>query len=127
MSVSLEIRCPLLDYRLVEFAWSLPASMCISPQKTGKYILKKVLQQYLPLQDIERPKQGFALPISEWLRDSLRGWAEDLLEEKRLNRQGFFDAKVVRRIWRQHLSGWQDHDTLIWSLLMFQSWLEHRP
>jgi asparagine synthase (glutamine-hydrolysing) len=127
MSVSLEIRCPLLDYRVVEFAWSLPASMCISPQKTGKYILKKVLQQYLPLQDIERPKQGFALPISEWLRDSLRGWAEDLLEEKRLNRQGFFDAKVVRRIWQQHLSGWQDHDTLIWSLLMFQSWLEHRP
>jgi asparagine synthase (glutamine-hydrolysing) len=126
MSTSLEIRCPLLDYRLVEFAWSLPASMCVSPQKTGKDILKKVLQQYLPLQDVERPKQGFALPLSEWLRNSLRDWAENLLEETRLNQEGFFDAKIVRGIWRQHLSGWQDHDTLIWSLLMFQAWLAHQ-
>ncbi|MBA3968046.1 MAG: asparagine synthase (glutamine-hydrolyzing) [Nitrospirales bacterium] len=127
MSVSLEIRCPLLDYRLVEFAWSLPASMCVSPQKTGKYILKQVLQKHVPPQYFERPKQGFALPVSEWLRDSLRDWAEDLLEETRLDQQGFFDPKLVHRIWRQHLSGWQDHDTLIWSILMFQSWLNNKP
>ena len=126
MSVALEIRCPLLDYRLVEFAWSLPISMCVSPEKSGKYILKKVLQKYVPLHYFERPKQGFALPVSEWLRDSLRNWAEDLLEEKRLEQEGFFDAKIVRQIWRQHLSGWQDHDTLMWSILMFQSWLNNK-
>jgi asparagine synthase (glutamine-hydrolysing) len=126
MSASLEVRCPLLDYRLVEFAWSLPISMCMAPDKTGKFILKKVLQQYVPLQYVERPKQGFALPVSEWLRDSLREWVEELLSEKRLHQEGFFDARTVRRIWQQHLSGWQDHDTLIWSILMFQAWLRHQ-
>jgi asparagine synthase (glutamine-hydrolysing) len=127
MSVALEIRCPLLDYRLVEFAWSLPVSMHVSPQKSGKHILKKVLQQYLPLHYVERPKQGFSLPIAEWLRDELRDWAEDLLNEHRLTQQGMFDAKAVRLIWRQHLTGWKDHKVLLWSLLMFQAWLEHKP
>lgn len=127
MSVALEIRCPLLDYRLVEFAWSLPVSMQVSPQKSGKHILKKVLQQYLPLHYVERPKQGFSLPIAEWLRDELRDWAEDLLNEHRLTQQGMFDTKAVRLIWRQHLTGWTDHKVLLWSILMFQAWLEHKP
>ena len=127
MSVALEIRCPLLDYRLAEFAWSLPVSMHVSPQKSGKYILKKVLQQYLPLHYVERPKQGFTLPIAEWLRDDLRDWAEDLLNEHRLTQQGLFNPKAVRLIWRQHLTGWKDHKVLLWSLLMFQAWLEHKP
>jgi asparagine synthase (glutamine-hydrolysing) len=124
MSQGLEIRCPLLDYNMVEFAWHLPMAMKFSPKTGGKYILKQLLQRYVPLEYIERPKKGFALPVTEWIRGPLRDWAEELLNEQRIRNQGFFSPKVIQHIWRQHLSGWQDHDTLIWSLLMFQAWHE---
>jgi len=124
MSQGLEIRCPLLDFNIVEFAWHLPSSMRYSPTLGGKYILKHLLQRYIPSEYIERPKKGFAFPVTEWIRGPLRDWAEDLLHENRIRNQGFFQPKVIRRIWRQHLTGWQDHDTLIWSLLMFQAWQE---
>lgn len=123
MSVSLEVRCPLLDTRLVEFAWSLPLSMRLKGN-TGKIVLRKVLERYVPPELTERPKMGFAVPVSDWLKGPLRDWAEHLLNELRLREQGLLAPKAVRRIWQQHLSGWQDHDTLLWSLLMFQSWHE---
>ncbi len=123
MSVSLEVRCPLLDTRLVEFAWSLPLSMRLQRDR-GKIILRKVLERYIPPALTERPKKGFAVPVSEWIKNPLRDWAEHLLEETRIQQQGLLDPKAIRRIWQQHLSGWQDHDTLLWSLLMFQAWHE---
>ena len=129
MSVSLEVRCPLLDTRLVAFAWSLPLSMRIQEHR-GKIILRKVLERYVPPKLTERPKKGFAVPVSDWIKGPLREWAEHLLDETRLRKQGLLAPKTVRRAWQQHLSGWQDHDTLLWSLLMFQAWHEefiHKP
>jgi len=123
MSVSLEVRCPLLDSRLVEFAWSLPMSMRMHAGH-GKWVLRRVLERYVPRKLTERPKMGFGVPISEWLRGSLRDWAENLLDETRIREQGLLEPKTVRRIWRQHLSGWRDHDTLLWSMLMFQAWYD---
>jgi len=123
MSESLEVRCPLLDTRLVEFAWSLPLSMRLQGNR-GKIVLRKVLERYIPPELTERPKKGFAVPVSAWVKGPLREWAEQLLDETRLRKQGLLKPKAVQRIWQQHLSGWQDHDTLIWSLLMFQAWHE---
>ena len=123
MSVSLEIRCPLLDIRLVEFAWSLPLTMRLNGN-IGKLILRKVLERYVPPELTERPKKGFAVPISDWIKGPLRDWAEHLLSDKRIREQGLIAPQSVQRIWEQHLSGWQDHDTLLWSLLMFQAWHE---
>jgi asparagine synthase (glutamine-hydrolysing) len=123
MSVSLEVRCPLLDTRLVEFAWSLPLSMRLQHNR-GKIILRKVLERYVPRELTERPKMGFAVPVSDWIKGPLRDWAEHLLNETRLREQGLLVPKTVHRAWQQHLSGWQNHDTLLWSLLMFQAWHE---
>ncbi len=123
MSVNLEVRCPLLDTRLVAFAWSLPLSMRLQEHR-GKIILRKVLERYVPPKLTERPKKGFAVPVSDWIKGPLREWAEHLLDETRLREQGLLVPKSVRRAWQQHLSGWQDHDTLLWSLLMFQAWHE---
>ena len=122
MAVSLEVRCPLLDTRLVEFAWSLPLAMRLKNQ-TGKIVLRKVLERFVPRELTERPKMGFAVPVSDWMKGPLRGWAEELLHEKKIREQGLLAPKAVHRIWQQHLTGWQDHDTLLWSLLMFQAWL----
>ncbi len=123
MSVGLEVRCPLLDTRLVEFAWSLPLSMRLQGNK-GKIILRNVLKRYVPPELTERPKKGFAVPVSEWIKGPLRDWAEHLLDKTRIRDQGLLEPETVHRAWQQHLSGWQDYDTLLWSLLMFQAWHE---
>lgn len=121
MAVSLEVRSPFLDVRVVDFAWSLPLPMRLN-QEGGKRIVKQILERYLPPELTNRPKMGFGIPLSEWLKTSLRDWAEDLLDEKTLHQQGFFRPEAVRRIWKQHQTGWLNHDILLWSLLMFQSW-----
>jgi len=123
MSVSLEVRCPLLDTRLVEFAWSLPLPMRLNGNR-GKIVFRNLLERYVPPELTERPKMGFAVPVSDWMKGPLRDWVEHLLNETRLREQGLLVPKTVHRIWQQHLSGWQDHDTLLWSLLMFQAWHE---
>lgn len=123
MSVSLETRIPLLDHRVVEFVWSLPVSFKFR-QGQGKWLLRQVLQQYVPRALIERPKKGFSVPLSDWLRGPLREWAEALLNVTRLRQQGFFRAEAIRLAWKEHLAGIRNWEPLLWSVLMFQSWLE---
>ena len=124
MAVALEARGPLLDYRVFEFAWRLPLRFKIH-RGMGKWILRDLLSCYVPQEIIERPKQGFAMPLEQWLRGPLRCWAEDLLEEGRLRREGLLNAKLVGRIWRQHQAGF-DCSFRLWAVLMFESWLENQ-
>jgi hypothetical protein len=91
-----------------------------------KRVLRRVLSRYLPSALFERPKQGFAVPVAQWLRGELRTWAEDLLSAQRLQTQGLFNVPEVRKVWAQHLDGAYNWDTRLWSLLMLQSWLEQR-
>ena len=123
MSCSLESRSPFLDHRVVEYAWRLNLE-----QKTkgmeGKIMLKKLLEKYVPRSLFDRPKQGFGLPVDGWLHGPLRGWAEDMLSPDALGRHGFFDVSIIRKRWKEHLSGsrnWQQH---LWTVLMFQAWAE---
>jgi len=124
MGVSLETRVPFLNHHIVEFANQLPLSMKIHNGES-KWILRKLLDQYVPRELIDRPKMGFGVPIDSWLRGPLRDWAEELLNEERLVNQGYFYVHQVREMWSDHILGrknWQHH---LWNILMFQAWLEN--
>lgn len=123
MAVSLEVRAPMLDHRLVEFAARLPLTQKMGGD-SGKILLRKTLDRYVPRELIERPKMGFGVPIGAWLRGPLREWAEALLDEGRLAREGFFNPEPVTTRWREHLSGARDWEYALWGVLMFQAWLE---
>jgi asparagine synthase (glutamine-hydrolysing) len=127
MAVALEVRAPLLDHRVLEFAWRLPLALKLHDGR-GKILLRTVLRRYVPEPLFERPKAGFGVPIYRWLRGPLRDWAEDLLAERRLEREGYLKAGPIRAVWESLLSGsseWAYGGELVWSVLMFQAWLAH--
>ncbi len=123
MASSLEVRAPFLNSDLFRFAWSLPQAMKIEAGQ-GKRVLRDVVAKYVPRALFERPKQGFAIPIGDWLRTDLREWAAELLSEEGLARTGVFDPAAVRKTWDEHQSGARNWDTRLWTLLMFQAWAE---
>ncbi len=123
MAVSLEVRVPILDHRVVEFAWTLPRAMKVKDGK-GKRILRQVLQRYVPPSLIKRQKMGFAVPIDEWLRGPLKEWASDLLSPDALKKNGLIDPELVQQVWDEHLSGAKSWPLPIWSVLMLQSWCD---
>jgi asparagine synthase (glutamine-hydrolysing) len=123
MACSLETRVPFLDHRVVELAWQLPLHMKVRGN-TGKWALRQVLYKYVPKELIERPKAGFAIPIGKWLRGPLRDWAESLISEQRLQSEGYLRPAPILQAWAEHLSGKRDNTSKLWSVLMFQAWLE---
>lgn len=121
MGVSLEGRIPLLDTHLIEFAWRIPFSMKVREGR-GKWLMRETLYRHVPKSLIDRPKRGFGVPLEHWLRGELREWAEDLLSEARLKREGFFHPAPIRQKWREHLSGTRNWHFYLWDVLMFQAW-----
>lgn len=123
MSVALEARAPLLDYRVAEFAWSLPMAMKWRDGEL-KVLPKRLLERYLPRELVYRSKAGFGAPVGDWLRGPLRDWAEAQLDEKRLREEGHFDPAPIRTIWKQFQQGQRKWHTHLWGVLMFQAWRE---
>jgi asparagine synthase (glutamine-hydrolysing) len=124
MAVSLETRVPFLDPEVAEAAWSIDAATHRA-DGSGKWVLRQLLQRYVPRELFERPKKGFAVPVGQWIRHELRAWARELLDPAELRRQGLLDADLIERRWQQHQSGQTNWTYQLWSVLMFQAWMQH--
>jgi asparagine synthase (glutamine-hydrolysing) len=125
MAVSLETRVPFLDHRVAEVAARIPLDLKVRGA-TGKHILRELLYRHVPEQFFDRPKAGFAVPVGEWIKGPLRGWAEELLDPARMAGEGWFDPAPIRRRWADHLSGRRDSTQALWAVLMFQAWLDNQ-
>ena len=121
MATSLEARVPLLDHRIVEFAWTLPEQFKLH-RGQGKSVLREILDHYVPRELIERPKMGFGIPIDQWLRGPLRDWAESLLDPQALSQQGLLNVPPVREMWMAHQNG-ENWAYQLWNVLMLQAWI----
>jgi asparagine synthase (glutamine-hydrolysing) len=122
MAVSLETRAPLLDPEVFEFAWRMPLEWRISGN-IGKVLLREALRELVPDEIVERPKQGFGIPVGSWLKGPLRPWAESLLDERRLRQEGYLSPGPIRRKWAEHLAGTHNRQNEIWAVVVFQEWL----
>jgi asparagine synthase (glutamine-hydrolysing) len=123
MAVSLETRVPFLDHKVIEYAWSLPQNLKVR-DGDGKWIIRRLLDKYVPSTLMDRPKMGFGVPIDSWLRGPLRDWAESLLNEHRLREEGFLNPAPIRKKLAEHMSGDRNWQFCLWDVLMFESWLE---
>ncbi len=121
MAVSLEARVPLIDHRVVEFAWSLPKNMRVRDGQ-GKWLLRQLLYKYVPRELVDRPKMGFGVPIDHWLRKPLRDWAEDLLSTESLRDTGIFNPVPVKKMWQEHLNNDYNWQYGLWDILCMQDW-----
>jgi len=124
MRFGLEARVPFLDHSVIETSWQVPEPMKLRGGH-GKWLLKQLLYRYVPQEIVDRPKMGFGVPIGEWLREGLRDWAETYLNEYSLRNEGYFDVNIIRQTWLKHLNGDTDAGGQIWTVLMFQLWLEN--
>ena len=124
MAVALEVRAPLLDHRIVEFAASLPLALKLQGQR-GKVLLREAVKRYLPREIVNRPKQGFSVPEAEWLRGKLRPLVEDVLKDQSSVLWNYLDLTCVRNIWERHLSGRENHSVFFWAVMMFALWEKH--
>ena len=123
MASSLVTRAPFLDHKLIEYVSTIPHSLKFNHSQ-GKWILKKILNQYVPKNLIDRPKMGFAIPLDSWLRGPLRDWAENLLNEKKLQQDGYFNSKLIRNKWNEHLSGKKNWHYQLWNVLLYQACID---
>jgi len=117
MAVSLEVRSPLLDHRLMELVARIPSSLKLR-HGIGKYIFKRAIRDMLPERHLERPKQGFGVPVAEWFRGELREWAQEVLFEP----DGLLNLDGLRRLWNRHQDQLQDHSAILWGVFMFRQW-----
>lgn len=120
MAVSLESRAPLLDSRIFEYVWNLPENYKIRDGQ-GKWLLRQVLKHHVPEELYTRPKQGFTIPVGEWLRNDLREWAEDLLSAEKLTENGL-NTNAIRKLWNNHLKGQGGHAVFLWTIITYQAW-----
>ena len=125
MAASLEVRSPLLDYKVIETAWRMPDSLRMANPKTGKVALRKLLARRVPEHMIDRPKRGFGVPLNDWLRGPLRELAEEHLDTRRVQELGYFDSQSVSRRWNEHLSGRRNWGFHLWSCISFSMWHRH--
>jgi asparagine synthase (glutamine-hydrolysing) len=123
MAVALEVRVPMIDHRVVELSWRMPRHMHVREGK-GKWLLRQLLDRYVPSALVDRPKMGFGVPIDHWLRGPLRDWAETWLSEKALSRTGF-DPALIRERWARHLNGSENWQYPLWTIITLQAWMEH--
>jgi len=120
MANSLEVRCPLLDHKLMELAASMPSTLKLKGT-VGKYIFKKVLEKRLPSEIIYRNKMGFAIPLAKWFRNGMRDFAHAHIVERQ---DPYLSTSFVNKIWNQHQSGYRDRSTQLWNVLMFRLWMD---
>jgi asparagine synthase (glutamine-hydrolysing) len=124
MAVSLESRVPLLDQEVVAFALSLPLSFKRSDGE-GKLLLRRILNRFMPPELFDRPKKGFGVPVSDWIRGALREWAEETLRAVRRKHSDFLNWPIIERKWQEHVNRGRDWGQLLWPVLMFETWFEN--
>ena len=125
MATSLEVRVPILDHKVVEWAFSLPGSLKLRGMRGTKYIFKKAMAPYLPAEIRHRPKQGFSIPIKNWLKGPMQEFLLDTLNERSVREEGLFRWETVDRLIREHVRGEANHSHRLWGLLVFRLWKDH--